>query len=154
MNAIGQIITVLAVTVFSNNFVNAIGQRTIFVDPGWHGTHCDASMNSSLHWTIEKADPSLIYIRVPFADDNSSSTEYDSLKTFAEDQIKAGKTCVITDTRPTDRCTGVGPILCRGDFGLLVQQHDDEQTLLEKNPTSRNSARRTTTDEDLAGSTM
>ena len=61
-----------AVAVFSSNLVNAIGQITTFVGPGWHGTHCDASMTNSLHQTIGKEGLSLIFIRVPFVDDNSS----------------------------------------------------------------------------------
>ena len=77
----------LAVTVFSYTFVKSIEQVATFADPGWHGKGCGASViDSPPPRTIEKEeDPPLIYIRVPFADDNSSSKEYDSRKTLAAD---------------------------------------------------------------------
>jgi hypothetical protein len=108
----------LAVTLLSNGFVNAIGQMTSFADPGSQGKNCDDNMIRSLNQTVEDQDPSLIYIHVPFAKDEFKSREYDRLKTFAEDQMKAGKTCVIADTRHTDRWTGVSPTLCKGDLAF------------------------------------
>ena len=108
----------LAITTFSNIYANAIGQLTTFADPGWHGSHCDASMIDSLNKTVDYEDPSLIYIHVPFASDNENSNEYAKLKSFADDQIKAGRTCILADTRHTDRWTGVSPTFCRGDLAF------------------------------------
>ena len=62
----------LAVTMFGNAFTSAIGQSTTFVDPGPQGNMCDKGMSSSLNKTVEEEDPSLLYIHVPFVDDNES----------------------------------------------------------------------------------
>ena len=43
---------------------------------------------------------------------------YSSLKSFAAEQMKAGKTCIVADTRHTDRWSGVAPTLCRGDLAF------------------------------------
>ena len=63
----------LAVTMCSNMFANAIGQVASFTNPGWHGTDCDQLMIDSLHQAVETQDPSLIYVHVPFAADDTSS---------------------------------------------------------------------------------
>ena len=63
----------LAITMFGNAFYSAIGQSTTFVDPGPQGNMCDKSLISSLNKTVEEQDPSLLYIHVPFVDDNGSS---------------------------------------------------------------------------------
>ena len=119
----------LAVTLLSNGFV-AIGQLTTFADPGWQGKDCDDLMIKTLNQTVEDQDPSLIYIHVPFAKDDNNSREYGRLKTFAEDQMKAGETCVIADTRHTDRWTGVSPTLCRGDLAFYCNNTEINRELV------------------------
>ena len=104
----------LAVTPFSNAFMSAIGQLTTFVEPGSHGTQCDVSMIDQLYKTVEDQNPSLIYIHVPFVNDNENSKGYCSLISFAEELTKAGRTCIVADTRHTDRWSGVEPTLCMG----------------------------------------
>ena len=113
----------LAVTMCSNMFANAIGQVASFADPGWHGTDCDQPVIDSLNQAVETQDPSLIYVHVPFAADDTSSKDYGRLISFLTDQMSAGRTWIVADTRHTDRWTGVDPTLCQGDLGLLLQQH-------------------------------
>ena len=66
----------LAVTMFSNAFTSAIGQVTTFANPGWHGIDCSEAMINSLNKTVEDQDPSLIYIHVPFEDDDVNNKGY------------------------------------------------------------------------------
>ena len=121
----------LAVTAFSTLFANAIGQVTTFADPGWQGTDCSSTMIDSLNKTVENHDPSLIFIHVPFKDDDMNSKEYCSLKSFAAEQVKAGKTCIIADTRHTDRWSGIDPTLCRGDLAFYCNDTGIGKELLE-----------------------
>jgi hypothetical protein len=117
----------LAVTAFSNLFVSAIGHTTTFVDP----TTADSSLIDSLNRTIEKQDPSLIYVHVPFEDDATVSKDYCRLKEFVDDQMKAGKTCVIADSRHTDRWSGCEPALCRGDLAFHCNDSGITKELVE-----------------------
>ena len=121
----------LAVTLMSNMFVNAIGQSTTFIDTGWHGTKCDDNMITSLNKTVEDQDPSLIYIHVPFQDDESNSTGYNLLKTFADEQMKAGKTCIVADSRYTERWDNITPTPCRGDLALHCNDEGICKELME-----------------------
>jgi hypothetical protein len=121
----------LAITVLSSMFENAVGQLTTFAGPGWHGTECTASMIDKLHKTIEDQDPSMIYLHVPFKDDEANSKEYCRLKSFVDEQMTAGKTCVIADTRHTDRWSGVGPTLCRGDLAFHCNNKEITKELVE-----------------------
>ena len=121
----------LAITTFSNAFACAIGQLTTFVDPGWQGIHCDESMIDSLHKTVEDQDPSLIFIHVPFVNDNENSKGYTSLKSFADVQIKAGRTCILADSRHTDRWSGVSPTLCKGDLAFYCNDEGIRSELTE-----------------------
>ena len=85
----------LAITALSNVFANAIGHQTTFVDPGPHGDHCDTAMIRELKRTIEDQDPSLVYIHVPFVNDNEDTDGYRTLKSFANDQMKTGRTLLL-----------------------------------------------------------
>ena len=116
---------------FSNSFVNAIGQSTTFANPGWHGTDCDTKMITGLNKTVEDQDPSVIYVHVPFQDDAETSREFCNLKQFTEDQMKAGKTCIVADTRHTDRWKGSTPILCRGDLAFYCNNTEMCSELVE-----------------------
>ena len=91
----------LAVIVFSHLFTGAIGHTTTFVDPGWKAEKCSKEMIDNLNQTVEEQDPSLIYIHVPFQDAGENNKSYCRLKQFAEDQTKAGKTCITMDVRHT-----------------------------------------------------
>ena len=75
-------------------------------------------MITSLNKTIEDENPSLIYIHVPFGHDDENSEGYNRLRSFADEQMKAGKTCIVADARHTDRWTGVDPTLCKGDLAF------------------------------------
>ena len=108
----------LAITVFSNTFVEAVGQISAFADPGPQCDSCDAAYINSLNKTVDEHDPFLIYIQAPFVHDDESSKGFCNLKTFAEEQIKVGRTCVVADSRHTDRWSGLEPALCRGDLAF------------------------------------
>jgi hypothetical protein len=110
----------MAIAAISSQVVGAIGQVTTFVDPGWHGTDCTEQMIEGLNKTIETQDPSVLYVHVPFADDKCDNPDYDRLKSFVANQMDAGRTCIVADTRHTSRWSSVGegPALCRGDLAF------------------------------------
>ena len=108
----------LAVTMFSNAFTQAIGQVTTFINPGPQGIQCDDSQISGINKTIEEQDPSLIYIHAPFVKDNEDSRGYDNLKSLANEQMKSGRTRIIADSRHTNRWIDLDPSLCRGDLAF------------------------------------
>ena len=116
----------LAITALSNVFANAIGHQTTFVDPGPHGDHCDTAMIRELKRTIEDQDPSLVYIHVPFVNDNEDTDGYRTLKSFANDQMKTCRTCIIADTRHTGRWTKDNPTLCRGRSRFPMQRQRNQ----------------------------
>ena len=121
----------LAITALSNVFANAIGHQTTFVDPGPHGDHCDTAMIRELKRTIEDQDPSLVYIHVPFVNDNEDTDGYRTLKSFANDQMKTCRTCIIADTRHTGRWTKDNPTLCRGDLAFQCNDKGISNELVE-----------------------
>jgi len=75
-------------------------------------------MIDNLNQTVEEQDPSLIYIHVPFQDAGENNKSYCRLRQFADDQMKAGKTCITMDVRHTDRWSETEPVLCRGDMAF------------------------------------
>jgi hypothetical protein len=88
-------------------------------------------MLNSLNESIDKEDPSLIYIHVPFVDDHENNEGYPTLISFADEQIKLGKTCIIADTRHTVRWTDTNPTLCRGDLAFYCNNKDISNELVE-----------------------
>ena len=121
----------LAVTVFGNAFYSAIGQSTTFVDPGPQGNMCGKGLISDLNRTIEEQDPALLYIHVPFVSDNENSKGYDNLKSFAKDQMDSGRTCIIADSRHTDRWKDLEPQYCRGDLAFHWNDSGISNELIE-----------------------
>jgi len=88
-------------------------------------------MIDELNKTVEDQDPSLVYIHVPFVYDNEDSQGYRNLKSFADDQMKAGRTCIIADTRHSDRWANVSPTLCRGDLAFHCNDKGISSELIE-----------------------
>ena len=121
----------LAVTVLASAFRGAIGQLTTFADPGFEGLHCNDKLLRSLKKTVEEENPSMVYINVPFSRDNMTTTGYETLKGFAEEQMQSGRTCVIADTRHTERWCGIEPTLCRGDLAFYCNDKAIQDELVE-----------------------
>ena len=73
----------------------------------------------------------MVYINVPFSRDNMTTTGYETLKGFAEEQMQSGRTCVIADTRHTERWCGIEPTLCRGDLAFYCNDKAIQDELVE-----------------------
>lgn len=114
----------LAITSYSKVFHQAIGQSTTFIDPGPNGVLCDASMLTELRKTVEEQDPALLYIHVPFVNDNETTQGYHNLTSFATEQIDKGRTCIVADVRHTNRWRDLTPTLCRGDLAFHCNDKD------------------------------
>ena len=122
----------LAVTMFSNVFTQGIGQTTTFVDPGPYGNRCDASMITELNKTfVEEQDPSLLYIHVPFVSDYETTSGYFHLQEFAKEQMSNGRTCIIADTRFTDRWSDLDPTPCKGALAFHCNDVEVRNELVE-----------------------
>ena len=65
----------LVIATVSIHFTNAIGQTTIFADPGLHAANCTSEMIRSLAKTVETQDPTLLYFHVPFDDDKNCTCD-------------------------------------------------------------------------------
>ena len=72
-----------------------------------------------------------MYIHVPFTSDNENSQGYDNLKSFAKTQAEAGRTCIIADTRHTDRWKDLEPQCCRGDLAFYCNNDGISTELVE-----------------------
>ena len=92
---------------------------------------CSTGMIKDLNHTIEEQDPALVYIHVPFTSDNENSQGYDNLMSFARNQAEAGRTCIIADTRHTDRWKDLEPQYCRGDLAFYCNNDGISTELVE-----------------------
>ena len=59
----------LMVSVMASAFVPAAGHVSEFLDPGLNGTHCNKELFKNMQNIIDKNDPTLVYVHVPFGDD-------------------------------------------------------------------------------------
>ena len=122
----------LAVTAAASNFVGAVGQITTFADPGQCGGNVSDGMIHALNETVQREDPSVIYIHVPFMEDEDRSEGHAKLQCFAEEQMKVGKTCIIADTRHSERWEshGCAPARCKGDLAFVCNNKAMTEELL------------------------
>ena len=121
----------LAITAFSSLFQGAIGHTARLINPGFEAKVCTNKFIADLRDEVDEKDPSLIYLHVPFKDDEVHSKGYCQLKDFAEEQIKAGRTCVIADTRHTDRWEQIDPTKCKGDLAFHCNDTNVRRELVE-----------------------
>ena len=67
---------------------------------------------------------------MPFDTDAENSTGFENLKSFAETQERAGRTCITADTRHTGRWS-TKPSLCKGDLAFQCSDPGITNELLE-----------------------
>ena len=87
----------------SSQFIPSVGQFTQFFDPGPAGENITKEFCEQLKENIDYHIPALIYSSISFTTDDQTTHGYKLLADTLEDQMSAGKTCVIADTRVNER---------------------------------------------------
>ena len=75
-----------------SEFTPAIGFSTVFVDPGQNASSRDTEFINQLEKTIETQEPSIIYLHIPFEDDEKNTPEYEALIKLLEKLMSKGQT--------------------------------------------------------------
>ena len=113
----------LAITLLTSALQGAIGYATTFADP--------STSTEDLVDIVEREDPALIYVHIPQSNDSHVDDEHRKIFDFLQSQMTTGRTCVLADTRFTDRWLDSEPTPCKGDLAFLCNNEHVTQELVK-----------------------
>ena len=75
--------------------------------------------------------PEQMLLHIPFENDADTIPEYGNLLELVNDQMNTGRTCIVADSRYTDRWKDVRPTECRGDLAFFCNNPEVTKELVQ-----------------------